>query len=114
LFLPIKRLSPQGIGSEFVIVLGLNAIPYSRVTEHRGQRQFPSVPCDTSERPPNTVIDNAILNALKKQPVSSIRELAKFTCIPTTTVHRHLTPSLGFVVKHLRRVPHSLTDTQKA
>jgi hypothetical protein len=28
-------------------------------------------------------------------------------------VYRHLTRSLGFVVKHLRWVPHTLTDTQK-
>jgi hypothetical protein len=29
-------------------------------------------------------------------------------------VYRHLTKSLGFVRKHLRWVPHTLTDTQKA
>jgi histone-lysine N-methyltransferase SETMAR len=29
-------------------------------------------------------------------------------------VYRHLTKSLGFVLKHLRWVPHTLTDTQKA
>jgi hypothetical protein len=40
--------------------------------------------------------------------------MAKPTCIPTTTVHRHLTQSLGFVVKHLYWVSRSLTDTQKA
>jgi hypothetical protein len=60
------------------------------------------------------MIDDAILDALDKQPFSSVRELAKLACIPTPTVYRHLTRSLGFVVKHLRSVPHTLTDTQKA
>jgi hypothetical protein len=29
-------------------------------------------------------------------------------------VHQHLTKSLGFALKHLRWVPHTLTNTQKA
>jgi hypothetical protein len=60
-----------------------------------------------------TVIDQAILGALEKQRFSSIRELAQLTCITAAPVHWHLTQSLGFVVKHLRWVPHRLTDTQK-
>jgi hypothetical protein len=43
-----------------------------------------------------------------------VRELARLTCIPTTTVYRHLTKSLGFVLKHLRWGPHTLRDTQNA
>jgi hypothetical protein len=54
-----------------------------------------------------------MLDAREQYPFSSIRELAHFICIPTTTVHRHFTQSLSFVVKHLRWVPHTLTPTQK-
>jgi hypothetical protein len=59
------------------------------------------------------VIDQVILDVLGHYPFFSIRELARLTYIPTTTVHRHLTPSLGFVVKHLRWVPHTIVPTQK-
>jgi hypothetical protein len=68
---------------------------------------------ETLEKPPNTVTNDAILDAVQKQPFSSVRELAKLTCIPRSTVHRHFTQTLGFVVKHLRWVPHSLADAQK-
>jgi hypothetical protein len=59
------------------------------------------------------IIGQAILDALEQYPFSSIQELAGFTCIPTAAVHRLLTQSLGFVIKHLRWVPHTLTHTQK-
>jgi hypothetical protein len=59
------------------------------------------------------VIESAILDALAQSPFSSIRKLAGLTLIPTTTVYRRLTQLLGFVVKHLRWVPHTLTPTHK-
>jgi hypothetical protein len=114
LFLSIKETSAQAIYNEFVTVLGPDAIAYSTATKYLRQRQFPWVPCDPSEEPPIPVIDHVILDALKTQPFSFIRELARLICIPTTTVHRHLTQLLGFVVKHLYWVPHILTDTEKA
>jgi hypothetical protein len=39
-------------------------------------------------------------------------KLAKATYISTATVWRRLTRYLGFVVKHLHWVPHSLTEMQ--
>jgi hypothetical protein len=100
LFVAIKALSAQAISIALVTVLGPDAITYSTLAKYRRQRQFPSVPCDPSEEPPRTVIDSAILNPLEKQPFSSIRQLAKLTCIPTTAVRQHLTRWLPFVVKH--------------
>jgi hypothetical protein len=64
--------------------------------------------------PPLIIIDEVILDALDKQPFSSIRELAKLTCIPTPTVYRHLTCSFGLVVKHLHWVPQDLTEAKEA
>jgi hypothetical protein len=69
--------------------------------------------CRRPEEPPTTIIYQTILDALEKQPFSSLHELAEFTCIPTTAVPRHLKQLLGFVVRHLHWVPHSLTATQK-
>jgi hypothetical protein len=113
-FLTVKGFSAQTIHKELVTVLGPDAIAFFTVTRYLRQRQFPSVPCGRSEEPPNTVIENTILDALEKPPFSSIRELAKLTCIPTITVHQHLTQLLGFVVKHLRWVLQSRKEAQKA
>jgi hypothetical protein len=113
LFLTIKELSAQVISSELVTVIGPDAITYSTLTKYLRQRQFPSVACDLSEEPPRIAIDNDIRDGLEKEPFSSIHEQAKFTCIPTTIVHQHLTPSPGFIVEDLRWVPHSITDTQQ-
>jgi hypothetical protein len=110
----MKGLSARDVHNELVAVLGPDAIAYSTVTSYRRQRQFPTISSEPSDEPPTTIIDDAILDALDKQPFSSVKELAKLTCIPTTTVYRHLTRSLGFIVKHLRWVPHSSTDTKKA
>jgi AraC-like DNA-binding protein len=59
-------------------------------------------------------VDEAILKALADEPFSSVRELARDTCLSRTTVHRHLTRSLGFTVRHLRWGPHRLAPGQKA
>jgi hypothetical protein len=65
------------------------------------------------DEPPTIAIDQAILDAFEHHPFSSIRELALLSCIPTAIVHRHSTQSLGFVVKHIRWVPHTFTPPQK-
>jgi hypothetical protein len=108
LFLAMKRLSAREVHNELVAVLGLDAIGSSTVTRYLRQRQFPVIFLEPSDEPPTTIINDAILETFDKQSFSSVRELAKLTCIPTTTVYRHLTKSLGFVLKHLRWVPHTL------
>jgi hypothetical protein len=110
----MKGLSARDVHNELVAVLDPDAIAYSSVTNYPRQRQFPAISPEHSDEPPTTIIDDAILDTLDKQPFSFVQELAKLICIPTTTVYRHLTRSLGFVVKYLRSVPHALTDTQKA
>jgi hypothetical protein len=104
----------QAIYNELVAVLGPDAIGSSLATNYLCQRHFPYTLRETPDEPTATMIDIAIPDALEKQPFSSIRELAQLTCIPQSTVHQHLTQSLGFVMKHLRWVPHSRTAVQKA
>jgi hypothetical protein len=57
--------------------------------------------------------DQAILAALEDSPFASVRQLSRLTHLPSTTVYRRLTQSLGFVVHHLRWVLHALSDAQK-
>jgi hypothetical protein len=114
LFLALKGLSTRAIHGELGAVLGLDAVAYSTVTKYFRKGRLPCTLLEPLEEPAIAMIDDAILSALEKQPFSSIRELANLTCIPATTVYRPLTHSLGFIVKHLRWVPHSLSATQKA
>jgi hypothetical protein len=114
LFLAMKGLSARDLHNELVAVLVPDAIAYSTVTSYLRRRQFPAISSEPSHEPPMTIIDYSILDAFDKQPFSSVKELAKLTCMPTTTVYRHLTRLLGFAVKHLRWIPHTLTDAKKA
>jgi hypothetical protein len=59
------------------------------------------------------LVDEAIFAALGKSPLSPVRELFRLTCLPRSTVHRHLTQLLRFTPRHLRWVPHFLTAEQK-
>jgi hypothetical protein len=77
LFLAVKRVSAQAIHSELLAVLGLDAIAASRVTKYLRQKQFPVIPCQPSDEPSTIIIDNGILDALAKQPLSSIPRLTK-------------------------------------
>jgi hypothetical protein len=113
LFRALKGLSARLVSNELTAVLGADVIAYSIVTKYLRQMQFASILVDPSQGPATISIDQIILDALEHYPFSSIRELAGSTCIPTTTVHRHLTQSLGFGVKHLRWVPHTFSPTQK-
>jgi hypothetical protein len=49
-------------------------IDSSTITNYLPQRHFPSTLRETPDEPAETVIDNAILDAIEKQPFSSIRE----------------------------------------
>jgi hypothetical protein len=110
----MNGFSASEIHNELVAVLGSDAIAYSTVTSYRRKRHIPAISSERSHEPRTIIIDEAILDALDKQPFSSVGELAKLTCIPTTAVYQHFPRSLGFVVKHLRWVPHTLTETQKS
>jgi hypothetical protein len=114
IFLAMKGLSFRDIHNELIAVLGPDATAYSTVTKYLRQRHLWALSSDTPDKSPTKIIDDAILDALARQPFSSIRELAKLTCIATSTVYRHLTRWLGFIVKHLRWVRHCSTDTQNA
>ena len=58
--------------------------------------------------------ENQILvkNALNNFLFASVREIAKITQIPKSTVYNILTIQLHYVLKHLRWVPHSLNSSQ--
>jgi hypothetical protein len=116
LYLHIKGMSLDTIHEDLVRVLGDNAVAYSTVTKYVRSERFPPKN-DGPPSQPMTVepgpVDQAILTALAAYPFSSVQELSRLTCLPRSTVHRHLTDSLHFRIRHLRWVPHFLNPEQK-
>jgi hypothetical protein len=113
LFLAFKRLSARAVDNKLIAVLGADAIADSIVTKCIRQRYFTSILVDSHQERAMIIIDQAILDAIEQYAISSIRQLAHFTWIPATTIHRNFTQSLDFVMGHLRWVPHTLTPTQR-
>jgi hypothetical protein len=116
LYLSMKRLPAVAIHDDLVATLGAEAMGYPSVTRYLRETIFvssnPSDPLPPPEHQPDDS-DQAILLARSDQPCASIRELARLTHLPKPTVHRRLTQSLGFRVRHLRWVPHFLSRCQK-
>jgi hypothetical protein len=77
-------------------MLGAEAVSYLSVTAYLREARF------SEPKPEPDDSDNAILLALAEQPFASVRQLARLTNQPRSTVHRQLTQSLGFRVRHLR------------
>jgi hypothetical protein len=55
----------------------------------------------------------AILGALEESPFSSLRQIAKRILIPMSTVQSHFVNSLGYRIRNIRWVLHSLSSNQK-
>jgi hypothetical protein len=106
LYLRMKGMVLDAIHDDLVPTLGKGAVAYSTVTKCTPSAQFsgrkeaspPEAP--DVERSP---VDEAILMALAEFPFlfSSVRELSRRICLPRSTVHRDLTQSLRFTVRHL-------------
>jgi hypothetical protein len=113
--LSLKWMSAFEIHDDIVATLGPDVVSYSSITRCHHQTRFsPSKP----ESHPADVQrdldepDHAILVALEDSLFASMRQLSRLTHLPSTAVYRRLTQSLGFVARHLRWVPHALSDAQ--
>jgi hypothetical protein len=108
-------MNGREIGDDLVTTLPDDAPAYSTATIWLRPEQLPrfSEPDhDLTDDPQVDENDQAILSALTSQPFRSVRDIARLTCQSYSTVHSHLTPSLGFRVRHLRWIPDVLTHEQ--
>jgi hypothetical protein len=115
--LAMKGFSAMDIHRDLTEILGSNAVSYSTVTRFIRMMSCTDVTdVDEIHGGPKSIneTDEAILKALSDESFSSVRELARHTCLSKTTIHRHLTLSLGFTVRHLRWMPHHLSNDQKS
>jgi hypothetical protein len=58
-------------------------------------------------------VDQAIFTALADDPFSLVQEISQLTCLPRSTVHRHLIDLLHFRIQHLRWIPDLLSPEEK-
>ena len=116
LYLGKKGMSPSEIHRDIVETLGYDPISVSTVSKYLRLEK-----CSQSNQPikkkekfqsdqKNQII---VKHALKLYPFSSVRDIARMTNIPKSTVFRILTKQLQFVSKHLRWIPHFLNSSQK-
>ena len=110
LFFAKRGLNATQIERELKATLGAEAMPYSTITYTLRSRSWTHSTPDPIENP----LDDAIRQTLDEMPFASVRQIAHRLCQSSTTIYRHLTGALGFVLKHLRWVPHILTAAQKA
>jgi hypothetical protein len=116
LYLAKKGLRVTEIHRDLEETLVPEAIASSTVTFHLRAPRLRTANEGEEEQgevTPVAEVDETILKALADEPFSSVRELEWHTCLSRTAVHRHLTRSLGFTVRHIRWVPHRLSDDQK-
>jgi hypothetical protein len=105
----MKGMTPDPIHDDLVCMLEKYAVAYSTVTKYAHSAQFSRRKEATPPEAPDverSPVDEAILTTLAEFPFPSVRELSRRICLPRSTVHRHwhLTQSLRFTVRHLRRV----------
>jgi hypothetical protein len=115
-YLSLKGMSAREIHDSIIATIMPDAVSYSSVTRNLREARFP--PSKPEPHPADVQrdlndSDHAILTALEDGPFASVRQLSGLTHLPSTNVYRRLTQSLGFVARHLRRVPYALSDAQK-
>jgi hypothetical protein len=115
-YLSLKGISVREIHDDIVATLGPDAVSYVSVTHDLREARFPpskpeSHPADVQRDFDDS--DRVILTVLEDSPFASVRELSRLAHLPSTSVYRRLTQSLGFVARHLRWVPHALSDARK-
>jgi hypothetical protein len=104
-YLSLKRMSAREIHDNIVATPGPDAVLYSSVTRYLREARFP--PSKPEPHPADVQIDlddsdQVILSALEDGSFASVRQVSRLTYLPSTTVYRRLTQSLGFVARHLR------------
>lgn len=115
-YLSLKGMTAVQIHADLVATLKGEAVSYGSVTRYLRSKSFIDVKNLMQNGPPDqglSEIDEAILAALEEQPFASVRQLSRATHLASSTVYSHLTQKLGYTVRHLRWVPHILSEADK-
>jgi hypothetical protein len=116
MYLSMKDMNAKEIYADMNDILGADCIGYSTITKYLREENFSKSMLDKDFEPKideDNFINKVILGALKKCSFSSIPKIAKRILIPMSTVQCHLVNSLGYQIRKIRSVPHSLSLNQK-
>jgi hypothetical protein len=116
-FLGLKVLPKWAIHHELVAMHPENIVLYSSVTRFCNEAilGLNSEEASSSSNDDSLhEVNEAILLAFSHEPFSSVRQIARRTCLPRSTAYRRLVDSLHFTIRHLHWVPDKLSDSQKA
>ena len=116
IYLDRKGLKPKEIQYEIDSVFGPNSYSYAAITRSIRMTSFSPSQSPYQKNEEKFVHEQKmelIRKTLKDFPFSSIRKIEELTGIPKTTVYRILTQDLGYVLKHLKWIPHFLNPSQK-
>jgi hypothetical protein len=114
--LSLKGLNAVEIHNDLIGTLKDRAKSYGAVTYYLCKPSFASPKTPQPSEGPAPILtesDEVILLVLSEKPFASMRQLVRRTHLHPSTVDDHLTHKLGFVVRHLRRVPHLLSEADK-
>jgi hypothetical protein len=116
--LSLKGTSARERHDDIVTTLGPDAVSYNSVTRYLREARFPPSqpgphPADVQRDLNDLDSDQAISAVLEDSIFASVRQFSRLTSLPSTTIYRRLTQSLGFVMCHLRWVPHTRSGAQK-
>jgi predicted DNA-binding transcriptional regulator len=116
LYLKAKGMNVKEIHRDLVATLRTKVHGNSTVTRWLREAQldqFSETAVDFTEDAEVDENDEVILSALEVRPFGSVRDIVRLIRLARSTVHGHLTRSLGFLVRHLRWIPHILTEEQR-
>jgi hypothetical protein len=112
----MKHMNAREICADMNDTLGADCIGHSIVTKYFREKCFSKSMFDADNKSKiedENFIDGASLGALEKCPFSSLRRIPKRILIPMSIARDHLANSLGYQIKNIRWVPHSLSSSQK-
>lgn len=116
IFLHLQGKNNKAIYSEMLPVLKEDCAGYSTITRFtREFRVFKIIKTIKQEQKVNVFddFDFRIKDVVDEEPFLSVRQIATLTGIPKSTVFERLTEKLGYISKHLKWVPHLLSEEQK-
>jgi hypothetical protein len=106
----------RAVHIELEVILHEKAVGYSIVTKYLRSARFrerDAVQADSENNSDANLVGQEILQALAFQPFTSIPQISRMILLSKFTVYRHLTESLGFILKRLRWAIHRLSGIEK-
>jgi hypothetical protein len=114
LYFSMKGLSAKAIHQELIQKIGAEGVAYPTVTRYL-RAKFPAQSKEGPDEAGGTQTDPvqaAILEPITDNSFSFVRELSRLIYLSRSIVHRRLTESLGFTVRHLHWIRHRLSHDQ--